>query len=628
MNGYYWWVPPGGDTGPIKCALWQQASSPLVFSDGTLVDGSVVTSGTLIAGQWNFVALPSPLLLTNVGTFYTAAIGFSTAIGFPDTKNQFGGGQPYASGISNGPLTAPGSSGIGSGWQQPFSTAGSDPSVTMPVSNDANDLLWIDVQVTDVPPAGASYRLWPSRPYSIGDGANGGVSVVTDGYNMSVQFSLSESCNLSKIWFYSAPAKFGGAAAVALPTRCAIWDTTTQTVVNGTDINGVTWKKTDGTNASAGDGWVYCDYSSANVVLDPSKNYKSSVWYVGGSVWRTVVDTYWSTGYGQNGITQGPLSAPNSSSSINGQDSWSGPNLAWAYPSSFSSPENDWVDVEVTIPSDTASGSMSLGPFAMASSANVSIPQAQANFDDDAINEVIDKIVSFALASGRFDSVNGHEPKSAPGNGIVFAVWAQAIKPARMSGLAATSALVQFQGRIYIPFNQVPYDAIDPKVMAATTNLMAAFSGDFNFGGAADVRYVDLLGAEGANLGMVGLSAQAGYVEIDRRMYRIMTLNIPIVINDAFKQVALWLSHPALETTSTSVATTSAVTSPPLTRLADRRRSLRRRRSSSSLNPAFPVCVTARYSSQLCSRTREPRTRRRCLRALRRRRTRMSGLYS
>jgi len=154
-----------------------------------------------------------------------------------------------------------------------------------------------------------------------------------------------------------------------------------------------------------------------------------------------------------------------------------------------------------------------------------------AQFNDAAIAEVIDKITSYALASGRFDSVNGHEPKSAPGNGIVFALWAQTIRPARLSGLAATSLLVAFQGRIYVPFTQQPYDAIDPEVMAATTDIMGTFSGDFNFGGEADVRYVDLLGANG-----ISLSAQAGYVEIDRRMYRIMTISIPVVINDAFVQ--------------------------------------------------------------------------------------------
>ena len=174
-----------------------------------------------------------------------------------------------------------------------------------------------------------------------------------------------------------------------------------------------------------------------------------------------------------------------------------------------------------------------------------------AQFNDQAINDVTDKIISYAMASGRFDSVNGHEPKSAPNHDIAFALWVQSIAPARLSGLAATSIVVQFQGRIYIPFTQQPYDMIDPKVLAATTDLMGTFSGDFTFGAADDIRYVDLLGANGTKL-----SALAGYVEIDRKMFRIMTITIPIVINDAFIQVALWQSHPALETTSTSVATT------------------------------------------------------------------------
>lgn len=174
-----------------------------------------------------------------------------------------------------------------------------------------------------------------------------------------------------------------------------------------------------------------------------------------------------------------------------------------------------------------------------------------AAFNDQAINDVISRIMSYALQSGRFDSVNGHEPKSAPGHNVTFALWAQSIRPARLSGLAATSLLVLFQGRIYVPFTQMPFDMIDPNVMAATTDLLGAMSGDFDFGGADNVREIDLLGANG-----VPLSAQAGYVEIDRRMYRIMTIAIPIVINDGFIQVALWLRSQALVTTSISEATT------------------------------------------------------------------------
>lgn len=348
FDGYWWWVPAGGDTGPAKCALWHQ-NSPANYTQGLLVAGSVVTSGTLTAGQWNYIPLPSPMLLSNAGTTYVAAVGFSTAVGFPDTQHQFGAGDPYASGIASGPLRAPASSGTGSGPQSPFSTASADPSAVMPAGNDLDDLLWLDVQVTDTPPAGASYRLWPNRPYAIGDSANNGVSTDTGGYTIGPQFSLSQACTLSRLWFYSNPGVFGGAAAAAVPARCGIWDMSTQQVVPGTDNAPVPWKKPDGTAGGAAAGWVYCDYSAAGVTLAANHGYKATVWYAGGSTWRTVVDTYWaSPGDGQNGITQGPLTAPDNANATPGQESWSGPNLAWAYPGSTSFPENDWVDVEVT----------------------------------------------------------------------------------------------------------------------------------------------------------------------------------------------------------------------------------------------------------------------------------------
>jgi hypothetical protein len=141
----------------------------------------------------------------------------------------------------------------------------------------------------------------------------------------------------------------GGAAAVALPTRCAIWDVLSQAVVPGTDNAAVAWKKPDGTAGAAGAGWLYCDYSGAGVTLNAGQNYKAAVWYAGGSTWRTVVDTYWaSPGGGQNGITMGPLTAPSNAAAVPGQESWHGPNLAWHYPDTFSNPENDWIDVEVT----------------------------------------------------------------------------------------------------------------------------------------------------------------------------------------------------------------------------------------------------------------------------------------
>ena len=155
-------------------------------------------------------------------------------------------------------------------------------------------------------------------------------------------------------------------------------------------------------------------------------------------------------------------------------------------------------------------------------------------FDDNAVYDVFSRLESHAMATGRFDAVNTHEPKSAPGNGVYCSIWSQTIKPVRTSGLAATSALVVFNARVYVSFTQQPFDAIDPNVMAATVEFMGVLSGDFELGGADNVREIDLLGANG-----LPLAAAAGYVEIDRKMFRVMTITIPIVINDIWVQTPI-----------------------------------------------------------------------------------------
>jgi hypothetical protein len=54
LEGYWWWVCDSGQsTAPQTFALWQQASAEA----GMLVSDATVTSGTLTAGQWNFIPL-------------------------------------------------------------------------------------------------------------------------------------------------------------------------------------------------------------------------------------------------------------------------------------------------------------------------------------------------------------------------------------------------------------------------------------------------------------------------------------------------------------------------------------------------------------------------------------------
>lgn len=148
------------------------------------------------------------------------------------------------------------------------------------------------------------------------------------------------------------------------------------------------------------------------------------------------------------------------------------------------------------------------------------------------ITGILDRIVSHAMASGQFERVNQHEPKSAPGNGLHCAVWAQRIGPDRRgSGLASTSAHLIFNIRIYMSMVSEPQDAIDPAVMAAVDALMAAYAGDFTLGGL--VRNVDIRGIDG-----IPMTAEAGYLNQDNKIYRVMTITLPVLVNDAWAEAA------------------------------------------------------------------------------------------
>ena len=150
------------------------------------------------------------------------------------------------------------------------------------------------------------------------------------------------------------------------------------------------------------------------------------------------------------------------------------------------------------------------------------------------LTDVLDAVVSHALASGYFATVNGHEPVNAPvGGGITAGVWVDSLAPVRSSGLAAGSGLLTLQVRLYSSVVQEPQDAIDPALLDAVNGLMVAYSGDFQLGGIAGVRCVDLLGQSGT-----ALSMRAGYSEQQDGVYRVMTVTVPILIDDLWAQVA------------------------------------------------------------------------------------------
>lgn len=143
---------------------------------------------------------------------------------------------------------------------------------------------------------------------------------------------------------------------------------------------------------------------------------------------------------------------------------------------------------------------------------------------------ILDAVISHAKATGRFERALTHEPKSAPGNGLSVAVWVQNLRPIPGgSGLASTSARLQLSVRLYTNMLADPQDKIDTRLLDAADALMAAYTGDFELGGL--IRNVDLLGEHGDPL-----SADAGYLEQDRKLYRVMVITLPLIINDLWSQ--------------------------------------------------------------------------------------------
>ena len=342
FEGYWWWVcPSGAPTSAQEFGLWN-VTGP---GHGTVIPGSAVTSGTLTAGRWNWIPLPTPLPLA-IGTCYNACTGFTG--GFPNTNNQFSSGEPYATSITNGPLSAFSdlSGSLPSPYAIPqgvFGVAGNNPSVNMPSNGSNSANFWMDLQVTDTTPSGysASYRLWPNKydasPQTTDDSAVN--------YVVATEVHFSQSCAVDNIWYYSPSGTH------QLATECGVWDISTSSLVAG--ITSPSW------SGAAGSGWVSCAFTG---VILPAGKYKVAVYngQAGPDQWSAKQLRYWDIGAGQNGITNGPLYAPQLADATTAsiyQGSGQEPaqcTFAVGPPNQYPDlyvdglAQNYWVDVEVT----------------------------------------------------------------------------------------------------------------------------------------------------------------------------------------------------------------------------------------------------------------------------------------
>lgn len=149
LQGYWLWRADSSQSASASFALWQ----PTGFGTGTLISSSSASTSTMVAGQWNYVPLPTPLALTS-GTAYKAVYGVSG--NFPDTITQFDTGGPYVNGIINGPLTGFSAYAAAGGTlpdvygdvQCSYDTSTSDPTAVYPANDNSSYNAWINVQVS------------------------------------------------------------------------------------------------------------------------------------------------------------------------------------------------------------------------------------------------------------------------------------------------------------------------------------------------------------------------------------------------------------------------------------------------------------------------------------------------
>lgn len=396
FQGYWWWVAAAGGQGtsPVKCALWSATAS----GAGFLVPGSVVTSGALTAGQWNFIPLPTPVQLapgfdpsvSTTGSAYVAAIGCNGP--FPDTNGFWGTGGAGIGGITQGPLTA--YSGIASNggtlpapWTLPqgiFSVAESDPSLGMPANASNVDNFWVDVQVSNVAPAGyaGTYRLWPNK----GDANSSTTTDATVNYTIATEIHLTQPCALNNIWYYSP------ASSTELATEADVWSIATGLQV--ATIAAPVWLTPSGGAGSPAAGWLKAAFAGGLTL--PAGSYRVSVYSANGTlgIWgaRDAGTNYWgnggSGGVGAAGLTAGPLLAPSQPNASSGWLYASGsPGATPPYssgtpinaqpvfgqlpsglvdfpqlyaPNTGTTTQNYWIDLEVT-PLNLPSGFIAMG---------------------------------------------------------------------------------------------------------------------------------------------------------------------------------------------------------------------------------------------------------------------------
>lgn len=151
-----------------------------------------------------------------------------------------------------------------------------------------------------------------------------------------------------------------------------------------------------------------------------------------------------------------------------------------------------------------------------------------SNFTAADATALFEAIRSMAKKLGVFPAdVPTHDPESPPPQGQLFCSIALGpVRAITSSGLAAVSGQVTLMVHVWSGARNRPTDSVDPAVLGATCLLMGAFAGGFTLGGTV------------RDIALMQMSAAPGYVNFEGKEFRVMSITLPIEVNDMFAEVA------------------------------------------------------------------------------------------
>lgn len=401
-SGIWFYTPSGATALPDSIGIFD--------TNGSLAQLQVPSWSGAAGTGWVLATFNAPITLAT-STQYVAAFHMPFSSGFWNvTDSTYWSSGAGASGITSGPITAPGNGAAVHGQNSYVSGT----QIGFPTTSLAGNNIWMDIQTTD---ANANvhtvFSQVPNPNPSVSDNST---------YTMGMAFTVSSACTSTAIWFYSP--QFPTAAA-DIPTEVAIYDNTATSFL-ADQIP--TW------SGPQGGGWVRYQWSSP-ISLVTGHTYQVCVVKQGtGNNWYASQSHYWDTGPGASGITSGPLNASNDSTTRSaisvGQDSFHvGPSLT--VPNGDFNATNYWVDVEVT--SSGGPTAISVSDFA----GMVEAPSISANI---AVLDVAGVVEAIVVSTGTNIHVSDFAGAvEAPGITVTVPVIDIAAEVERLSGTITLS---------------------------------------------------------------------------------------------------------------------------------------------------------------------------------------------